>query len=83
MSGGSFNYLCYKDFPAEESELRAMVKFLREHDMPEAAAATAKFLEQPSEELRGLWKAVEWFVSSDWWYDEINEANNRFLGIEE
>lgn len=72
MSGGSMGRL-YKQRNPTHYDLRMMARWFREHqfedEFEEAAAATDFMVAEA--ELRELWKAVEWFDSGDWVYEEI------------
>jgi hypothetical protein len=73
MSGGSFNYLFRQD-TYEPHELEAMAKWLRDNEMYDAAVETESFLRRADASLTRLWQAVEWFVSNDWTYEDVNTA---------
>ena len=79
MSGGSFNYLCWKEISelmANRDTLTSMADRLLEMGYKDAAKETLKFLytleqaetrlETMRERLEEVWKAVEWFDSGDW-----------------
>lgn len=82
MSGGSFNYLCYKvdseDIP--EDEVKRMAEWLREKNAIEAAVATERVLfhlrqaRAVAQELEGIWHAAEWWRSGDYGEDQFKEA---------
>lgn len=93
MSGGSYNYLCFKDADdilGRIQDLRDMANRL-DGLCPEAAAETRAIFDGPRslyaelekriERLGPLWKAVEWRDSSDWGQDQLDQAiaDFRFL----
>lgn len=80
MSGGSFGYLCYKDVselmkPSGISELESMVQHLQEYGYEDIARDTQRLIEYIqsasirievlSENLSGVFHAVEWHESGD------------------
>lgn len=86
MSGGSFNYLCYVD--AEEigqrlGTLDEMAAALEEI-CPEAAAATREIADQVRDvqpkidALKDVWHAVEWWYSSDWSRDRVEDVAAKY-----
>ena len=78
MSGGSYNYLCFRD-AAELLNERAMLKLMAADLQVEGAAAAAaateellayvehahRQIEARAERLRPVWKALEWFTDGD------------------
>ncbi len=81
MSGGSFEYLYQK--PLEPSDvghyqelLDRMAGWLLRNDFLNVAKATAAIdgWTVPSDQLREVWKAVEWFTSADWDYGPVIET---------
>lgn len=82
MSGGSYNYLCN----AYADDIMSRVETMREmagrlDDVcPKAAGKTREILaiyrelDQRIDELRDIWKAVEWRDSCDWGEDQLAEA---------
>lgn len=83
MSGGSFDYLCYKDAPEtlRSEELSRMAAAIRSYQggEPAAAATTAlvgylRAFERRIEALRDVWKAVEWHHSGDWGQEAVGRA---------
>ena len=88
MSGGSFGYLCFEDtladLAAKRHELERMHAALCE--LPYArvpATETARVLAMLEraesrvsalEELRAVWKAVEWWASGDWSEDRVRQV---------
>lgn len=83
MSGGSFDYLCFKDIGEvlASGNLQPMANALMEYKGGEKAAAdTLAFLAvlPPLDErlrpLRDVWRAVEWHHSADSGPDDVVEA---------
>lgn len=74
MSGGPFNYLCTQQKLDCES-LMAMASDLESRGMEGAASATRSFIpSEPSQELRDLWRAVEWHRANDWSEADVARA---------
>lgn len=80
MSGGSFGYLCYKDvpelmYPSSISNLEIMVQHLQLYGYEDIARDTQRLIEYIqsasirievlSENLNGVFHAVEWHESGD------------------
>lgn len=80
MSGGSFNYLCYKDVPelmnsSSIENLESMVQHLQEYGYEDIARDTQRLIEYIqsasirievlSENLNDVFHAVEWHESGD------------------
>lgn len=80
LSGGSFGYLCYKDVPklmepSGISELESMVQHLQAYGYEDIAPDTQRLIEYIqsasirievlSENLNGVFHAVEWHESGD------------------
>ena len=95
MSGGSFNYLCFKD--ANElfeygkiEDLEAMASRLIELGYEDAAkeVLNMKYTIQQSlirvdvmqERLKGVMKAVEWYDSSYSGIEAIDQAIKKYRG---
>jgi hypothetical protein len=80
MSGGSFNYLYSKDLCQGGYELREMADWLRTAGFEDIAVATEACLAscEPPDELRYVWKAVEWFESGDWGMHEVAQAVKEY-----
>ena len=83
MSGGSLNYLCHKDAAAicdQMGDLRTLLEYLLKVNELTAFEATYEVyktildLEDKISDLRGVWRAVEWKLSSDWSTDQTREA---------
>lgn len=83
MSGGSYNYLCYRPDGLEQQrgDLEAMAKRLA--GLPYAQKATEAtrnvmvFLDQAeaaAQVLAEVWRAVEWWDSGDFDEDQVREA---------
>ena len=73
MSGGSYNYLCFKETTDIVSEeLEAMATRLKEMGYIEISKDTEEIasffltLNEKIERLRDVWHAVEWMDSGDW-----------------
>lgn len=99
MSGGSFNYLCFKD--AEDifgysgrEELRRMVEELQAMPGAEDVAADAATalaivdyqtlrLQAHLDHLHEVFKAVEWWRSCDYGEDDVKEAIAAYRGEKE
>lgn len=95
MSGGSYNYLCYgidlEDLISKRGDLREMADRLAELGYAEDAAKETEeplvFLNQWTvraevrmKRLADVWKAVEWWDSSDYGEDDVHEALARYRG---
>lgn len=80
LSGGSFDYLCYKDVPelmnsSSIANLESMVKHLQEYGYEDIARDTQRLIEYIqsasirievlSENLNDVFHAVEWHESGD------------------
>ena len=80
MSGGSFDYLCYKDVPelmnsSSIANLERMVQHLQEYGYDDIARDTQRLIEYIqsasirievlSENLNDVFHAVEWHESGD------------------
>lgn len=82
MSGGSYNYLCFNtdDLTSRRADLDAMAERLTALGWaPEAAQATRQVIDMieqthaAAELLSDVWRAVEWWDSSDWAEDQVRE----------
>lgn len=97
MSGGSFNYLCHTfdldDLIDKRGSLEAMATELAGLGYAQDAARETEellvMLRQWEvratvrvERLRGVWKAVEWWRSSDYGEDQVREALAEYRGEE-
>ena len=84
MSGGSYNYLCFKDgtdIGSHGEELNKMVVRLKELNYPAIANDTEEIadfflqLNEKIDKLRDVWQAVEWHDSGDSSIENVvNEA---------
>jgi hypothetical protein len=87
MSGGSYNYLCHKEFSGHSSmdDLDSMVDRLAGLGYAEDAAKESMELlliikqfevraETIANRLNGVWKAVEWWDSCDSDEERVKEA---------
>lgn len=83
MSGGSYNYLCYKDSTEignSIEDLNSMATRLRGIGAIDLADKTAsirmdlELIQQKIESLQGIWHAVEWCDSHDSGPDGIDDA---------
>lgn len=85
MSGGSYNYLCYKDayeIHEKTEELNDMRDRLIELGFLDAASETESILlmlksfevrlQTRIDRLNKVWKAVEWFDSGDSGIERVN-----------
>lgn len=97
MSGGSFNYLCYKVTDLQSNtlysllyEAKQMEARLREtckHDAADEIQAyclsletAIRRLETQGKYLSDLMHAVEWWQSSDYGPERVDEAMSRLIG---
>lgn len=87
MSGGSFDYLClWMDHPFEKPEqLRKMAAALEHHAPHSRAAKDTRELADALEgaqargdQLRDVWRAVEWKHSADWDEQQMREAISNY-----
>ena len=91
MSGGSYNYLCYKDsdnINEVREELNQMRDRLTELGHKDAAKETESVLlmldsfevrlSARLERLNDVWKCVEWCDSGDSGEDSVNGAVERY-----
>jgi len=91
MSGGSYNYLCYQEFPdifLKQSDLRDMADRLTELGYKDAAKETEKLMldidaielriEAKIERLQNVWHAVEWKDSGDSGIEQVEKAINEY-----
>lgn len=97
MSGGSFDYLCYKegselfDYSVQRS-MREMAAELTERGAQDAAAETEQLIrfvehalrqvEPRREALAAVWRAVEWCTSGDIGEDGVEAALARYRKTE-
>lgn len=95
MSGGSFNYLCFKVTDASDvfrytDEVEHMVKYLKNIGKHDAAREVLKYqlflsamqsrIEAYGEWIEPLLKSVEWECSGDRGLDAIDRAYEELLG---
>lgn len=91
MSGGSYNYLCYQDWPEivnKTPDMSEMVDRLISLGYKDAAKETESIIlileniqtriEARLERLQPVWKAVEWYDSSDYGLDSVKEAIKEY-----
>lgn len=92
MSGGSFNYLCYKsadELFAAEADLQHMADELAQIGYaPDAAAETQELLldlrafynraTTRMRRLNNVWRAVEWWRSCDYSEEQVAEAVQQY-----
>lgn len=94
MSGGSYNYLCIKDFPEiceKQSDINDMVDRLIKLGYIDAAKETESVnlmidafqvrIEARLERLQKVWHAVEWFDSNDWGIEDVKKAIKEYREI--
>ena len=95
MSGGSFNYLCFKsaeDLFGDQEELEHMVDVLATLGYAQdAAEASARLLNEVRkaevrintllEDLSPVWRAVEWWHSGDTSEDGFKRALDKWRGV--
>lgn len=93
MSGGAFNYLCYKD-PSElfdrREDLENMVAHLASIGAIDAARETETILLMLDHftarvvarlnRLSGVWKAAEWKCSGDSGQEAVDDALAKYRG---
>lgn len=94
MSGGSYNYLCFKDTSeilSNQDDLERMVERLAELGYAEDAAREADELllmirqfvircDVRLKRLNPIFKAVEWWDSCDWSEDSVKQALDKYRG---
>lgn len=93
MSGGSLNYLCYKDTPDlfnAVRELEQVEQHLLQRSAPDVAKDVRRLIEYIqtaenrisvlSENLNGIFKAIEWQLSGDWGEKSLQEAIDQYRG---
>lgn len=93
MSGGSLNYLCFKE-PHELFEhiddLKSVEEFLLARGDTDIAKDVRRLIEYIrsaenrvsvlSEQLKDVFKAVEWYISADYGANSLQKALNRYRG---
>jgi len=93
MSGGSYDYLCFKETHdiLESSEIEKMAKDLSELGYAEdVAKETYAFIlhlkarevltEAYLDRLKPVWKAMEWWQSCDWNEDTLKKTIAEYRG---
>lgn len=96
MSGGSYNYLCYKEsdrISEAANDIEEMFNRLSELDMPVAAQQTYLILTEIRKfnnkmdvllkDIQGMWKAVEWCDSADTSIESVQKEYKKYLTLEE
>jgi len=91
MSGGSYNYLCYKegiDIFERREELKSMRDRLVELGYLDAAKETESVLlvmdsfevrlQARLERMRDVWQAVEWWDNGDSGRDDVENAIEKY-----
>jgi len=87
MSGGSYNYLCFRVKPLEEQrdQLVAMAERLQLSGYYQAARETRNVLllvnaaEYAANNLTDVWQAVEWADSGDFSEEQVREAVRKHV----
>ena len=92
MSGGSFNYLCYKDtedFFKRTDDLEEMKEILEKHGYKNISKDvnslisyikdSIRFIDEKREELRPIFKAIEYFESGDIGKEEMYSVFDAYL----
>lgn len=96
MSGGSFNYACFKVEDNQVfdaiSDIRAIENYLRRIDQHDAADEVLLYLAELETHQRRLavlgrriaplLQAAEWVCSSDWSLNTINDEYRKLMGLE-
>lgn len=93
MSGGSYDYLCFKEFDeliTNKDSIEEMATRLIELGYADAAKETLQVeyiieqarvrVETHIDRLKELWKAVEWHDSGDSAYDRVEKAYKDYQG---
>ena len=91
MSGGSYNYLCYKDsdnISEAREEVKQMSERLIEFGYEDVAKETQEVLsiidsyeqklDEKIEQLSEIWRSVEWLDSGDSGEDYIKKSVNYY-----
>ena len=96
MSGGSFNYLCYRDAGdllsgGHDEDLVSMITFLKGHGCKDVATSSQLLLDDIRdarlkildglEKLNDVWHSVEWYMSGDSGKDEVQERVRKLEGV--
>lgn len=90
MSGGSYNYLCYRSrgLSEQRGDAEAMAARLFQLGHVAEAAATRHCLdlldqaEAAATVLEDVWKAVEWADSGDWGLDDVADEVAKLRATE-
>ena len=93
MSGGSFDYLCFKEFDeliTNKDLIKEMATRLIELGYTDAAKETLQIkyiieqaqvrVETHIDRLKELWKAVEWLDSGDSEIEQVKKAYKNYQG---
>lgn len=79
MSGGSFKYLCFAEpWSNHQEELERMRIWLFDHHYLDASVETSACQWQPSQDLRDIWLAVEWYESGDWSLEKVDKEIKKW-----
>ena len=91
MSGGSYDYLCFKDFPEiceKPHDINDMRDRLTQLGYLDVAKETESVnliidsfrvrIEARLKRLGEVWKAIEWYDSNDWGIEEVEEAIKKY-----
>lgn len=96
MSGGSFDYVCFKVVDSQVlsalEDVRAIENYLRTYGKHDAADEVLRYikevethqrrLEVIGERIAPLLKAVEWAASGDSGIDDVDAEYFKLMGIE-
>ena len=93
MSGGSFEYLCFKEIEeliGNTELIESMHKRLIELGFDDAASETAhllltlrqhqNYLQAMLDRMKDVWHAVEWYDSSDWGIAQVRRILWEYRG---
>lgn len=91
MSGGSYNYLCFEQFPElierteDMNEIQLRLRQLGAHDIADDVDELIKYcreahekIEPLFEKLSGVFHAIEWLDSGDIGKDGVKEEFKRY-----
>ncbi len=94
MSGGSYEYLCYKDaseIMGGAGQLEAMRDRLIELGHHDAAKETESIIlmrealgiriQARLDRLQPVWHAVEWYDSGDWGKDDVEREVEKYRNL--